>query len=109
MGYCLFSHSIHKYVREFVMYSKINRYVLIHLSVASFGTKLMENLESKNKYMNKIDEIMNIYISRIQVFLFHSNFMYSFSSLKKREDECIETMSNITNTVSIFIIHRLQR
>ncbi|XP_061379979.1 cytochrome P450 4C1-like [Danaus plexippus] len=75
------------------------RYALELICMASFGTKLMENLESKNKYMNKIDEIMNIYISRIQVFLFHSNFMYSFSSLKKREDECIETMSNITNTV----------
>ncbi|XP_061379982.1 cytochrome P450 4c3-like [Danaus plexippus] len=74
------------------------RHALELICMISFGTKLMDNIECKNKYMEKVEKITNVYISRVQVILLHSNFLYSFSSLKKKEDEYIETLSNITST-----------
>ncbi|XP_061380021.1 cytochrome P450 4V2-like isoform X1 [Danaus plexippus] len=75
------------------------RHSLELICTTTFGTKLMDNIECKNKYMEKVEKIMNVITSRIQVILLHNNFLYSFSSLKKKEDEYVETLSNITSTV----------
>ncbi|OWR45821.1 cytochrome P450 4C1 like protein, partial [Danaus plexippus plexippus] len=42
------------------------RHTLEIICMISFGTKLMDNIECKNKYMEKVEKITNVYISRVQ-------------------------------------------
>lgn len=73
-------------------------------TVTALGAKFMENTEVRNKYIHLTETLMKIYISRLKNFFYHYDFTYNFSSLKRKEDKCTDTVRTITNAVSMFKI-----
>lgn len=58
-----------------------------------------DNIENKNAYFDEMAEMFNIVITRIQQFWFRSEFIYSWSSLKNRQDISVKHMTDTVNEI----------
>ncbi|XP_032523532.2 cytochrome P450 4V2-like [Danaus plexippus] len=80
-------------------YPYTRRNALDTICMTALGAKFMENTEVRNKYIHLTETLMKIYISRLKNFFYHYDFTYNFSSLKREEDKCTDTVRTITNAI----------
>ncbi|KAJ8715376.1 hypothetical protein PYW07_009858 [Mythimna separata] len=80
-------------------FSYMKHNALETLCVGTFGINAIDDKEFTDKYMASVNEMINIGITRVIKFWLQNDFIYSLSGLKKKEEEVIETLHAMANTV----------
>ncbi|CAG5042188.1 unnamed protein product [Parnassius apollo] len=63
------------------------------------GVDVCKNSVLNSQYEEALEKILSILIERFQKFWLHNDFIYSWSTLKKKEDQCLRILHNMSNTV----------
>lgn len=74
-------------------------------SVTALGVDFTDSLLN-TKYFDAAEFIFNSLVERFMKFWLHSPYTFRFSSLKKKQDSCLETVHKLSDTVR-FIYKRL--
>ncbi|KAJ8715360.1 hypothetical protein PYW07_009842 [Mythimna separata] len=69
------------------------------LCVGTFGINAIDDDNFLQKYMNSVNEMVNIGITRVVKFWLQNDFIYGLSKLKKKEIEVLKNLHAMTNTV----------
>ncbi|CAK1577858.1 unnamed protein product [Parnassius mnemosyne] len=67
--------------------------------LTTMGVDLCDDSIMNSHYVQAVKQILSIMIERLQKYWLHNNFIYSWSTLKKKEDQCLRTLHNMSNKV----------
>lgn len=67
-------------------------------SVTALGVDFTDSLLN-TKYFDAAEFIFNSLVERFMKFWLHSPYTFRFSSLKKKQDSCLETVHKLSDTV----------
>ncbi|CAH0721103.1 unnamed protein product, partial [Brenthis ino] len=63
------------------------------------GLDFTDTTMLNSQYVNATHQMFNIFVNRFQKFWLQNNFIFSWSSLRKKQDECLKILQNVSNTV----------
>ena len=69
-------------------------------SVTAFGITADEDKDFNKLYMAAVDQILNIIALRFSNFWLQSDLIYSFTELKKKQDEVVKVLNAMSTAVS---------
>ncbi|XP_068625403.1 cytochrome P450 4C1-like [Battus philenor] len=67
--------------------------------LTALGVDFCENSVLNSQYEHAAEQMFNILVERFQKFWFHSPLIYSWSRLRKKQDECLKILHNMSETV----------
>ncbi|CAH2236848.1 jg12309 [Pararge aegeria aegeria] len=67
--------------------------------ITALGVDFTDKNVLNSEYVNAAEQMFNILVDRFQKFWWHSHFLYSWSSLRKKQDQCLKILHNMSNTV----------
>ncbi|CAK1594478.1 unnamed protein product [Parnassius mnemosyne] len=82
---------------DHLVYTRRN--ALETVCLTTMGVDFCENSVLNSQYEQAIEHILSIMIERVQKPWLHMDFIYSWSSLKKKENQCLRILHNMSNTV----------
>ncbi|CAG4961543.1 unnamed protein product [Parnassius apollo] len=77
----------------------MRRNALETICLTTMGVDLSKNSVLNNQYEQAIEQILNSLTERYQKFWLHYNFIYIWSSLKKKDDQCLKILHNMSDKV----------
>ncbi|XP_072932370.1 cytochrome P450 4C1-like [Epargyreus clarus] len=69
------------------------------ICLTALGIDFNENSVLNSSYVQATETIFNVFVERFQKFWIHNHFIYSWSSLRKKQDKCLKILHNMSNTV----------
>ncbi|KAJ8709491.1 hypothetical protein PYW08_009495 [Mythimna loreyi] len=69
------------------------------LCAGTFGINAIDDKEFTQKYMESVNEMLNIETNKAVKFWLHNDFLYKLTGLKKKEEEVIKSLHAMANTV----------
>ncbi|XP_045780380.1 cytochrome P450 4C1-like [Maniola jurtina] len=69
--------------------------ICLTVLAVDFTDESLLNIE----YINALENILKCVVERFQTPWLHSDVMFNWSSLKRRQDECLKILHNVSNTV----------
>ncbi|CAG5014180.1 unnamed protein product [Parnassius apollo] len=82
---------------DHLVYTRRN--ALETVCLTTMGVDVRQDSVLNSQYEEAIENILSILIERFQKFWLHNDFIYSWSTLKKKEDQCLRILHNMSNTV----------
>lgn len=70
-------------------------------SVTALGVDFTDKRYLNSEYVNAAEQMFNILVDRFQRFWLHSHLIYSWSALRKKQDQCLKILHNMSSTVCI--------
>lgn len=78
---------------------------MIKITVTALGVDFTDKSVLNSKYVMAAEQMFNVLVDRFQKFWLHNHFIYSWSALRKKQDEYLKILHNMSNTVSAFILN----
>ncbi|KPJ03616.1 Cytochrome P450 4C1 [Papilio xuthus] len=75
------------------------RNALETICLTALGVDFCENSVLNSQYEHAAEQMFNVLVERFQKVWLHSDFLYNWSSLKKKQERCLEILHNMSNTV----------
>ncbi|XP_045539866.1 cytochrome P450 4C1-like [Papilio machaon] len=75
------------------------RNALETICLTALGVEFCENSVLNSQYEHAVEQILNMLMERLQKFWLHSDFIYNWSNLKKKQERCLVILHNMSNTV----------
>ncbi|CAH2217755.1 jg27078 [Pararge aegeria aegeria] len=75
------------------IYTRNNTLETLCLTV--MGVDIKDDQKLYSEYINAVAEINSIMMERIQKFWLHSDFIYNWSALKRKQDACLKILHNM--------------
>ncbi|XP_064074814.1 cytochrome P450 4C1-like [Vanessa tameamea] len=69
------------------------------ICLTALGVDFTDKNVLNSKYVMAAEQMFNVLVDRFQKFWLHSHFIYSWSSLKKKQDEYLKILHNLSYTV----------
>ncbi|CAK1594470.1 unnamed protein product [Parnassius mnemosyne] len=82
---------------DHLVYTRRN--ALETICLTTMGVDIRKNSVLNSQYEQAIEQILNILTERFQKFWLLSDFIYSWSTLKKKEDQCLRILHSMSNKV----------
>lgn len=70
------------------------------IPVTAFGITADEDKDFNKLYMAAVDQILNIIAMRFSNFWLQSDLIYSFTELRKKQDEVVKVLNAMSTAVS---------
>ncbi|XP_045780381.1 cytochrome P450 4C1-like [Maniola jurtina] len=65
----------------------------------TLGVDFTNNRHVLSEYINAIEDIMDVFMKRFQRVWLHSDFIYNWTELKRKQDEYLKIMHNMPDTI----------
>ncbi|CAK1594479.1 unnamed protein product [Parnassius mnemosyne] len=75
------------------------RNALETICMTAMGVDFSKSSLPYSQFEQAIEQCFSILVERFQKFWLHNDFIYSWSTLKKKEDQCLRILHNMSNTV----------
>ncbi|CAH0721104.1 unnamed protein product, partial [Brenthis ino] len=69
------------------------------ICLTAFGVDLTDKAMQNSQYLNAIEQIFTVIVERFQKLWLHNNFIYSWSSLRKKQDGYLKILHNMSETI----------
>ncbi|XP_045780382.1 cytochrome P450 4C1-like [Maniola jurtina] len=69
------------------------------ICLTALGVDFTDKSMLNSEYVNAAEQMFNILVDRFQKFWLHSHFIYSWSALRKKQDQCLKILHNMSYTV----------
>ncbi|CAH0721106.1 unnamed protein product, partial [Brenthis ino] len=69
------------------------------ICLTALGVDHTDKTILNSQYVDAVEQMLNVFLDRFQKFWLHNNFIYSLSSLKKKQDEYLKIIHNMSDTV----------
>ncbi|CAH0721107.1 unnamed protein product, partial [Brenthis ino] len=69
------------------------------ICLTALGVDFTDKIVLNNQYVNAVEKIFNVLVDRFQTLWLHNNFIYSWSSLRKKQDGYLKILHKMSDTV----------
>lgn len=69
------------------------------ICLTALGVNFSDHKILNNQYVEALDLLLSYLVERLQKPWLHSNYIFKFSSLKRKQDDCLKTLHKLPDTV----------